>query len=107
MLNFRADRWPDVLRIFPAEKTWRLPIYGVAAAAMSATALASLGVFEDGFRRAQPAADSDLVPAASVVALYTQAMCLRHLGRADECNQLLRRAYSRDAAFTPAAFGTR
>lgn len=101
VLHFRADRWPDVLRIFPAEKTWRLPIYGVAASAMAATALASLGVFEDGFRRAQSAVDSDLVPAASVVALYTQAMCLRHLGRADECNQLLRRAYSRDAAFAP------
>lgn len=101
VLHFRADRWSDVLRIFAAEKTWRLPIYGVAAAAMAATALASLGVFEDGFRRAQQAAESDLVPAASVVALYTQAMCLRHLGKTDECNQLLRRAYSRDSAFAP------
>src|SRR5258708_35631200 len=68
---------------------------------MWARGLASLGVFEDGFRRAQPAADSDLVPAASVGALYTQAMCLRHLGKADEGNQLLRRAYSRDSAFAP------
>jgi type VII secretion ATPase EccA len=101
VLNFRAERWPDVLRIFAAEKTWRLPVFGVAASAMAATALATLGVFEDGFRRAQLAVDSDLVPAASVVALYTQAMCLRHLGRTDECNQLLRRAYSRDSAFAP------
>jgi type VII secretion ATPase EccA len=102
LLQFEAKRWPDVLTAFPVDKVWRLPIYGVAAAAMSATALASLGVFEDAFRRAQEAVNSDLAPAASTVALYTQAMCLRHLDKADDANQLLRRAYSRDAQFAPA-----
>ena len=102
VLQFRAQRWSDVLRLFPAEKRWRKPIYGAAATAMATTALASLGVFEDAFRRAKDTVDIDLVPAATTVALYTQAMCLRHLGKAEDANQLLRRVYSRDAKFTPA-----
>jgi type VII secretion ATPase EccA len=43
-----------------------------------------------------------LCPQAATIALYTQAMCLRHLGKEDEAVQLLRRVYSRDAKFTPA-----
>jgi type VII secretion ATPase EccA len=102
VLHFRAQRWPDVLRDFPAAKRWRKPIYGAAAAAMATTALASLGVFEDAFRRAKDAVDGDLCPQAATIALYTQAMCLRHLGKEHDAVQLLRRVYSRDAKFTPA-----
>ena len=102
VLHFRTQRWPDVLRLFPVDKRWRKPVYGAAATAMATTALASLGVFEDAFRRAKDTVDVDLVPSATTVALYTQAMCLRHLGKAEEANQLLRRVYSRDAKFTPA-----
>jgi type VII secretion ATPase EccA len=102
LLHFQAKRWPDVLAAFSTERMWRLPAFAVAAAAMAATALASLGVFEDAFRRAAPAVDSDLVPAATTIALYTQAMCLRHLDKAEDANQLLRRVYSRDPQFTPA-----
>jgi type VII secretion ATPase EccA len=102
LLHFRAQRWTDVLRLFPAEKQWRWPIYGAASAAMATTALASLGVFEDAFRRAKLAIDGELCPQAATIALYTQAMCLRHLGKEDEAVQLLRRVYSRDAKFTPA-----
>jgi type VII secretion ATPase EccA len=102
LLQFRGQRWTDVLRLFPAEKQWRWPIYGAAAAAMATTALASLGVFEDAFRRAKLAIDGDLCPQAATIALYTQAMCLRHLGKEDDAVQLLRRVYARDAKFTPA-----
>ena len=102
LVQFRAQRWPDVLRVFPAAKRWRKPIYGAAAAAMTTTALASLGVFEDAFRRARDAIDGELSPQAATVALYTQAMCLRHLGKDDDAVQLLRRVYSRDAKFAPA-----
>jgi type VII secretion ATPase EccA len=101
-LYFRGQRWPDVLRCFPAEKRWRRPSYGCAAAAMAATALASLGVFEDAYRRAKGAIEVEHVPAAATIALYTQAMCLRHLGKEEDAAQLLRRVYSRDAGFTPA-----
>ena len=51
LVHFRGQRWPDVLRFFPAESCWRRAAYGCAAA-MAATALASLGVFEEAFRRA-------------------------------------------------------
>src|SRR6185437_5210578 len=102
LVHFRAQRWPDVLADFPAEKRWRKPVYGAAAAAMATTALASLGVFEDAFRRAQLAIDGDLCPQAATIALYTQAMCLRHLKKEDDAMQLLRRVYSRDAKFSPA-----
>ena len=102
VLHFRTQRWSDVLRLFPPDKRWRKPVYGAAATAMATTALASLGVFEDAYRRAKAAVDVDLVPAATTVALYTQAMCLRHLGKTDDANQLLRRVYSRDPKFTPA-----
>lgn len=102
LLHFQTRRWPDVLAAFSTDRVWRMPIFGAAASAMAATALASLGVFEDAFRRAQKAVESDLLPAAATVALYTQAMCLRHLDKADDANQLLRRAYSRDAQFSPA-----
>ena len=91
LLHFQAKRWPDVLAAFSPDRVWRMPIYGAAASAMAATALASLGVFEDAYRRAQEAVNSDLAPGAATVALYTQAMCLRHLDKADDANQLLRR----------------
>jgi type VII secretion ATPase EccA len=102
LLHFQTKRWPDVLAVFSPDRVWRMPIFGAAASTMAATALASLGVFEDAFRRAQKAVDSDLLPAATTIALYTQAMCLRHLDKADDANQLLRRAYSRDSQFSPA-----
>ena len=73
VLHFRAQRWPDVLADFPGGRRWRKPIYGAAAAAMATTALASLGVFEDAFRRAKDAIEGDLCPQAATIALYTQA----------------------------------
>ncbi len=102
LLHFRTQRWTDVLRLFPVERRWYRPEYECAATAMATTALASLGVFEDAFRRGEKAANDERVPAAATVALYTQAMCLRHLGREDEAAQLLRRVYSRDPKFGPA-----
>ncbi|WP_082941555.1 type VII secretion AAA-ATPase EccA [Mycolicibacterium peregrinum] len=102
VLHFQAKRWPDVLRFFTVDKVWRKPVYGAAAAAMASTALASLGVFEDAYRRAQTAIDNELVPHAATIALYTQAMCLRHLGKHDDAAQLLRRVYARDPKFAPA-----
>jgi type VII secretion ATPase EccA len=102
LLHFRTERWTDVLRLFPADKRWYRPEYECAATAMATTALASLGVFEDAFRRGEKAAGDDRVPAAATVVLYTQAMCLRHLGREDEAAQLLRRVYWRDPEFWPA-----
>ena len=53
------------------------------------------------------AIDGELSPQAATVALYTQAMCLRHLGKEDDAMQLLRRVYSRDAKFGPARAGPR
>lgn len=102
LLYFRTGRWPDVLKQFPAAAPWRQPELKAAAAAMATTALASLGVFEEATRRAQEAIEGDRVPGATNVALYTQGMCLRHLGREDEAAELLRRVYSRDAKFVPA-----
>lgn len=102
VLYFRAGRWPDVLTQFPAATQWRHPELRSAAAAMATTALASLGVFEEACRRAQEAIEGDLVPPATNVALYTQGMAMRHLGREDEATELLRRVYSRDAKFAPA-----
>jgi type VII secretion ATPase EccA len=102
LLHFRTQRWTDVLRLFPADKRWCRPEYECAATAMATTAVASLGVFEDAFRRGEKAAGDDRVPQAATVVLYTQAMCLRHLAREDEAAQLLRRVYSRDPKFGPA-----
>ncbi|MDD7814639.1 type VII secretion AAA-ATPase EccA [Mycobacterium sp. CSUR Q5927] len=102
LLYFRTGRWPDVLKQFPAAAPWRQPELKAAAAAMATTALASLGVFEEATRRAQEAIEGDRVPGATNVALYTQGMCMRHLGREDEAAELLRRVYSRDAKFAPA-----
>jgi hypothetical protein len=102
LLHFRTQRWSDVLRLFAAEKRWYQPEFECAATAMATTALASLGVFEDAFRRGEKTAHDDRVPPAATVILYTQAMCLRHLGRDDEAAQLLRRVYSRDPKFGPA-----
>lgn len=101
LLHFRTQRWSDVLGLFPIDKRWYRPEYECAATAMATTALASLGVFEDAFRRGDKAARDDRVPPAATVILYTQAMCLRHLGREDEAAQLLRRVYSRDPKFAP------
>jgi ESX secretion system protein EccA len=102
ILYFRAGRWPDVLTQFPEGKTWRNPELKAAGAAMATTALASLGVFEEAVRRSQDAVEADRVPGAANVALYTQGMCLRHLGREEEAVEVLRRVYSRDPKFTPA-----
>ncbi len=102
VLFFRTRRWPDVLTQFPAATPWRQPELKAAGAAMATTALASLGVFEEAIRRADEAVEADRVPPAANIALYTQAMCLRHLGREEEAVELLRRVYSRDAKFAPA-----
>jgi len=102
VLHFRTGRWPDVLAQFPPATQWRHPELKAAGAAMATTALASLGVFEEACRRAQEAIEADRVPGAANVALYTKAMCLRHLGREDEAVELLRQVYSRDAKFAPA-----
>jgi type VII secretion ATPase EccA len=102
VLYFRTGRWPDVLLQFPEGKVWRNPELKAAGAAMATTALASLGVFEEAVRRGQEAIEADRVPGAANVALYTQGMCLRHLGREEEAVELLRRVYSRDPKFTPA-----
>jgi type VII secretion ATPase EccA len=102
VLYFRTGRWPDVLNQFPEGKGWRQPELKAAGAAMATTALASLGVFEEALRRGQEAIEGDRVPGAANIALYTQGMCLRHLGREEEAVELLRRVYSRDPKFTPA-----
>jgi type VII secretion ATPase EccA len=102
LLHFRTGRWPDVLVQFPPGTTWRHPELKAAGAAMATTALASLGVFEEATRRAQEAIEGDRVPSAANVAMYTQGMCFRHMGREDEAVESLRRVYSRDAKFTPA-----
>jgi type VII secretion ATPase EccA len=102
ILYFRTGRWPDVLTQFPEGKTWRNPELKAAGAAMATTALASLGVFEEAIRRGQDAIEADRVPGAANIALYTQGMCQRHLGREEEAVELLRRVYSRDPKFTPA-----
>ncbi len=102
VLFFRTGRWPEVLAQFPEGKTWRHPELKAAGAAMATTALASLGVFEEAFRRGQDAVEGDRVPGAANIALYTQGMCLRHVGREEEAVELLRRVYSRDPKFTPA-----
>ena len=102
VLYFRTGRWPDVLNQFPEGTSWRQPELRAAGAAMATTALASLGVFEEGFRRGQDAIEGDRVPGAATIALYTQGMCLRHVGREDEALELLRRVYSRDPKFAPA-----
>ena len=102
VLYFRTRRWPDVLTQFPAATPWRQPELKAAGAAMATTALASLGVFEEAIRRAEEAIEADRVPPAANIALYTQGMCQRHLGREEEALELLRRVYSRDAKFAPA-----
>lgn len=102
LLHFRTQRWTDVLRVFPVEKRWYRPEYEFAATATASTALASLGVFEDAFRRGERVVGDDRVPQAATVTLYTQAMCLRHLGREDEAAQLFRRVHSRGPKFSPA-----
>jgi len=102
LLYFRTGRWPDVLTQFPPGITWRHPELKAAGAAMATTALASLGVFEEATRRALEAIEGDRVPSAANVAMYTQGMCFRHLGREEDAVECLRRVYSRDAKFAPA-----
>jgi ESX secretion system protein EccA len=102
LLHFRTGRWPDVLVQFPPGASWRHPELKAAGAAMATTALASLGVFEEATRRAQEAIEGDRVPSAANVAMYTQGMCFRHMGREEDAVESLRRVYSRDAKFTPA-----
>lgn len=102
LLHFCTQRWTEVLRLFPVDKRWYRPEYECAATAMATTALASLGVFEDAFRRGEKAAADERVPQAATIILYTQAMCLRHLSREDGVAQLLRRVYSRGPKFGPA-----
>jgi type VII secretion ATPase EccA len=102
VLYFRTQRWPEVLVQFPEGTQWRNAELKAAGAAMATTALASLGVFEEAYRRGQDAIEGDRVPGAANIALYTQGMCLRHVGREEEAVELLRRVYSRDPKFTPA-----
>lgn len=102
LLHFRTQRWADVQRCYPMGRPWCRPTLGAAAAAMAASALASLGAFEDGFLRAKEAINSEVLAAAKTAALHTQGMCLRHLRREDEAAQLFRTVYARDSRFEQA-----
>lgn len=102
LLFYRTARWTDVLAQFAAEPLCRYPELMAAGAAMAATALASLGVFEEACRRAEEAIGGDRVPGATNIALFAQGMCLRHLGREEEATEALRRVLVRDARFAPA-----
>jgi type VII secretion ATPase EccA len=102
LLHFRTGRWPDVLALLPLNDLWRNPELNAAGTAMATRALASLGVFEEACRRATDLGEADLLPGATNLALYCQAMCLRHLGRDEESTELLRRVYSRDPSFIAA-----
>ena len=83
-----------------ADKRWRKPVYGAAATAMATYRLASLGVFEDAFRRARTPWMPDWCGGCRCGALHPGDV-LAASGKAEEANQLPRRVYSAIAEVHP------
>lgn len=102
VLQFRTQRWPDVLSALARSDSWHDPYMTSVADYLTGTACAQLDLTAEALRRLEKALDSP-IPACAGRAMYTYGLALRGQGHEEKAKSFLERAYARDPGLTAAA----
>ncbi|GAB16652.1 hypothetical protein GOEFS_009_00200 [Gordonia effusa NBRC 100432] len=98
LLNFRTQRWPDVLTALTNSSQWSDEYMRVAAHVMVGTACAQLGLFSEALKRLE-LAESGPIPTAASGAMFTRGMCLRELDKEAQARAIFEELYAREPHF--------
>lgn len=97
-LHFTTQRWPDVLTALSNSATFNDPFISAGAHLMVGSACAQMGLFGEGVRRLDQAAEGP-IPAAKRAAEFCKGLTLREMGNEPEARQIFERIYSEEPGF--------
>lgn len=97
-LHFNTQRWPDVLTALDKSGSFTDDYIKCGADLMVGSACAQLGLFGEGIRRLEAAAEGP-IPAATTDADFCRGLTLREMGREDEARAIFERLYSEKPGF--------
>jgi type VII secretion ATPase EccA len=97
-LHFRTKRWTDVLTALAPSTTWTDEYMNAGADLMAGSACVQMGLFTEGVRRLEAAANGP-IPAAATAAMFTHGLALREQGMEAPARERFEAVYSRDPSF--------
>jgi type VII secretion ATPase EccA len=97
-LHFTTQRWPDVLTALSNSAAFSDPYIGAGAHLMVGSACAQMGLFGEGIRRLDQAAEGP-VPAAKRAAEFCKGLALREMANESEAREIFERIYSEEPGF--------
>ncbi|CAM3100763.1 type VII secretion ATPase EccA [Williamsia muralis] len=98
-LHFRTQRWTDVLTALAPSTTWTDEYMNAGADLMAGSACVQMGLFTEGVRRLEAAANGP-IPAAATAAMFTHGLALREQGMEAPARERFEAVYSRDPSFS-------
>lgn len=98
ILHFTTQRWPDVLTALDKSAAFTDEYIKCGADLMVGSACAQLGLFGEGIRRLEAAAEGP-IPAAKTDADFCRGLSLREMGREDDARAIFERLYSEQPGF--------
>ena len=98
ILYFVTQRWPDVLTALASSASFDDEYIAAGAHLMVGSACAQLGMFGEGLRRLDQAAQGP-IPAAQQAAEFCKGLTLREMGNEPEARQIFERIYSEEPGF--------
>ncbi|ETD33118.1 type VII secretion AAA-ATPase EccA [Williamsia sp. D3] len=97
-LHFRTQRWTDVLTALAPSTAWTDEYMNAGADLMAGSACVQMGLFTEGVRRLEAAANGP-IPAAATAAMFTHGLALREQGMEAPARERFEAVYSRDPSF--------
>ncbi|MDL9937763.1 type VII secretion AAA-ATPase EccA [Gordonia sp. ABSL1-1] len=98
ILHFTTQRWPDVLTALDKSAGFTDDYIRCGANLMVGSACAQLGLFGEGIRRLEAAAEGP-IPAAKTDADFCRGLTLREMGREEDARAIFERLYSEQPGF--------
>lgn len=98
VLHFTTQRWPDVLTALANSASFSDEYISAGAHLMVGSACAQMGLFGEGIRRLDQAAEGP-IPAASRAAEFCKGLTLREMGKEPEARVIFERIYSEEPGF--------
>ncbi|OHT81172.1 type VII secretion AAA-ATPase EccA [Mycobacteroides saopaulense] len=98
VLHFTTQRWPDVLTALASSASFTDSYIAAGAHLMVGSACAQMGLFGEGIRRLDQAAEGP-IPAAKRAAEFCKGLTLREMGKEDEARVIFERLYSEEPGF--------
>ncbi|UZF54707.1 type VII secretion AAA-ATPase EccA [Gordonia polyisoprenivorans] len=98
ILHFTTQRWPDVLAALDKSASFGDEYIKCGADLMVGSACAQLGLFGEGIRRLESAAEGP-IPAAVTDAEFCRGLTLREMGREEDARAIFERIYSEKPDF--------